>query len=137
MSKSSDTLNAERDWQHELNQLEFHVMRKKGTERAFSHPYNTLADVGRYLCKGCGATLFSSQHKFESGSGWPSFYDKTQGSAVKLEIQRTFFARKVEILCAVCRSHIGHMFEDGPQPTGKRYCTNGTSLQFVPQPEDK
>ena len=120
------------EWRVALTPEEYRVLREHGTERAWSHPYNTEHRDGQFVCAGCGAPLFSSDAKFDSGSGWPSYFDALDG-AVDTTIDRSHGMVRTEIHCRRCGGHLGHVFDDGPQPTGLRYCTNGTSLRFVPK----
>ena len=120
------------EWRVALTPEEYRVLREHGTERAWSHPYNTEHRNGQFLCAGCGAPLFSSDAKFDSGSGWPSYFDALDG-AVDTTIDRSHGMVRTEMHCRRCGGHLGHVFDDGPQPTGLRYCTNGTSLRFVPK----
>jgi peptide-methionine (R)-S-oxide reductase len=120
------------EWRVALTPEEYRVLREHGTERAWSHPYNTEHRDGQFLCAGCGAPLFSSDAKFDSGSGWPSYFDALDG-AVDTTIDRSHGMVRTEMHCRRCGGHLGHVFDDGPQPTGLRYCTNGTSLRFVPK----
>lgn len=108
-----------------------HILHDHGTERAGSSPLNDEKRQGRYHCAGCGAELFDSGRKYESGSGWPSFYASEPGAVERSEDAR-FGMKRVEIHCARCKGHLGHVFPDGPQPTGERYCTNGLALDFRP-----
>ncbi|WP_127145609.1 peptide-methionine (R)-S-oxide reductase MsrB [Pelagibacterium montanilacus] len=121
---------SEREWRDKLTPEQYHVTREHGTERPFTHPLNTEKRDGTYYCVCCGSALFTSNTKFDSGSGWPSFYEPVSEGAVKEIDDRSHFMRRTEIRCANCDAHLGHVFPDGPAPTGLRYCMNGTSLDF-------
>jgi len=118
------------EWKRELTPEQFNVCRKKGTERAFTGEYNDCKDEGIYRCVCCGNELFSSGTKFNSGTGWPSFNAPMDNAAVKTEIDSNYGMRRVEVLCNVCDAHLGHVFEDGPQPTGQRFCINSVSIKL-------
>lgn len=123
----------ENEWMDQLGAEAFKVLRRKGTERAGTSPLNAEKRMGAFVCAGCGTPLFASQAKFESGTGWPSFYQPIADGAVEEEEDNSFFMRRVEVHCATCDGHLGHVFPDGPQPTGLRYCINGLSLKFEPE----
>ena len=121
----------EDEWKSELNTQTFQVLRKHGTERAFSGEYNDHHDDGTYVCAGCGNALFDSRTKFNSGTGWPSFYEPIKVDAVETTTDTKFFMTRTEVHCAKCDGHLGHVFTDGPNPTGLRYCMNSVSLKFT------
>ena len=121
------------EWRKELSPDEFKVLREHATEPPGSSPLDKKYEAGTYVCAGCGTPLFSSDHKFDSGSGWPSFFRPIDAEAVGTSTDFKLFYPRTEIHCAKCGGHMGHVFKDGPQPTGQRYCINGTALKFKPK----
>ncbi|SIS72186.1 peptide-methionine (R)-S-oxide reductase [Roseivivax lentus] len=126
-----EVTRSEAEWRAMLSDLEYRVMREEGTERAFTSPLNDVTAEGTYVCRGCDLPLYSSAHKYDSGTGWPSFWRAVSDSAIGTKPDRSLFMTRTECHCARCGSHLGHIFDDGPQPTGKRHCINGVSLTFV------
>ena len=125
-------VKGDEEWRKSLTPEEYRLLRKKGTELAFTGKYHDLHDKGTYLCAGCESTLFRSEDKFESGTGWPSFTRPIEADAVEEHVDLTFGMVRKEVKCAVCGGHLGHVFDDGPPPTHRRYCMNSGAMHFRP-----
>jgi len=118
------------EWREQLTPEQYHILRERGTERASTGAYEHNKEAGTYRCAGCGEPLFRSDEKYESGSGWPSFWAPLDEEHVQTEVDTSYGMRRTEVMCAACGGHLGHVFEDGPRPTGLRYCINSAALDF-------
>lgn len=132
-SRMEKITKTEEEWKNELTKEEYYVLREKGTERAFTGEYHDNKEKGVYYCAACGLPLFSSEAKFDSGTGWPSYFEPITKDSIGTETDRSFFMTRTEVHCSRCGGHLGHVFKDGPKPTGLRYCINSISLDFKPK----
>ena len=127
---SQKIIKSEEEWKKELTPEQYHILREKGTERPFTGKFNDMMEPGTYVCAACGAELFSSDTKYDAGCGWPSFWDALDKDKIKTELDTSLGRVRTEIMCNNCGGHLGHVFNDGPNPTGQRYCVNSVSLDF-------
>jgi len=134
--KTFPVARSEEEWRRTLSPAQYDVLRKHGTERAGASPLNHEKRKGTFVCAACDNPLYEANTKFESGTGWPSFWKPIEG-AVETATDKSYMMTRTEVLCARCGGHLGHVFNDGPKPTGLRYCMNGVAMNFVPAPEDK
>ena len=132
-AQDAKIVKSEQEWRAQLTAEQYHVAREKGTERAFSGEYAHTKDTGVYHCICCGNPLFDSETKYDSGTGWPSFWAPIDDAAVELETDKSLFMVRTEVLCRRCDAHLGHLFDDGPAPSGKRFCMNSASLALKPK----
>ncbi|MDG5775070.1 peptide-methionine (R)-S-oxide reductase MsrB [Haloarculaceae archaeon H-GB2-1] len=132
-TETDDLPESEAEWRERLTDEEYEILRESGTEPKFSGDLLDVKDDGTFTCAGCGAPLFQSDEKFESGTGWPSFWDVYDEGNVETEVDTRHGMRRIEVSCARCGGHLGHVFDDGPEPTGKRYCINSAALEFEPE----
>ena len=134
---SNKITKSDEEWKTQLTPTQFAVCRQKGTERAFTGEYYDCKEAGIYQCVCCGADLFTSATKYNSGTGWPSFWEPITPDSVNTEVDQSYGMRRVEALCSKCDAHLGHVFDDGPAPTGQRYCLNSVALKLVKKPEER
>ncbi len=134
--QTAEIRKTEEEWKEILTSKEYRILRKSGTEMPFINEYWNNKEEGTYYCAACGQPLYSSEHKYKSGTGWPSFWKPIEPSAVEEREDNSMFMTRTEIICSRCHSHIGHVFEDGPEPTGLRYCMNSAAMDFKPVEEE-
>jgi peptide-methionine (R)-S-oxide reductase len=132
-SEADDLPRTEEEWREVLTDEEYRILREKGTEPKFTGDLLDVDEAGVFRCAGCSQELFTSEEKFGSGTGWPSFYDVASEDSIETEVDTSHGMRRIEVLCSRCGGHLGHVFDDGPEPTGKRYCINSAALDFEPE----